>query len=54
MFYVFRLVPKTGTAVVFEHNILHEGSPLEGGVKYIARTDIVFKRTQNPGWCYKK
>ena len=45
----FRFVPKIGTAIVFEHNVLHEGSPLLEGVKYIARTDVVFKRTSNPG-----
>merc|ERR1712018_812677 len=36
------VVPRTGSILVFQHNILHEGSLLEGGIKYTIRTDIMF------------
>ena len=36
------VVPKTGTALVFEHNIFHEGSKLLDGLKYTVRTDIMY------------
>ena len=36
------VVPKTGTALVFEHNIFHEGSELFDGLKYTVRTDIMY------------
>ena len=34
--------PKTGMALIFEHNIFHEGSLLNDGLKYTLRTDIMF------------
>ena len=34
--------PKTGMALIFEHNIFHEGSELNDGIKYTLRTDIMF------------
>jgi len=36
------VVPKTGSILVFQHDILHEGSLLEGGIKYTIRTDIMY------------
>jgi len=36
------VVPRTGSILVFQHDILHEGSLLEGGIKYTIRTDIMF------------
>ncbi|KAK6192502.1 hypothetical protein SNE40_003955 [Patella caerulea] len=35
-------VPKTGAILIFQHDILHEGSLLEEGRKYSCRTDIMF------------
>lgn len=37
------VIPKTGSALVFEHNIFHEGSKLNAGLKYTVRTDIMFE-----------
>ncbi|KAK6192503.1 hypothetical protein SNE40_003956 [Patella caerulea] len=37
-------VPKTGAVLIFQHDILHEGSLLEEGRKYSCRTDIMFGR----------
>lgn len=34
--------PKVGSALIFDHDLLHEGSKVQGGVKYSVRTDIMF------------
>jgi len=39
-----RVVPVSGMALVFNHNILHEGEALKSGVKYLMRSDIMFRR----------
>ncbi|KAL5486937.1 hypothetical protein EMCRGX_G019478 [Ephydatia muelleri] len=36
--------PKAGTAVIFNHDTLHEGQPVTQGTKYIIRTEIMFRR----------
>eukprot|EP00092_Neocalanus_flemingeri_P010558 GFUD01011374.1.p1 GENE.GFUD01011374.1~~GFUD01011374.1.p1 ORF type:complete len:247 (+),score=49.68 GFUD01011374.1:116-856(+) len=36
------VVPKPGRILVFQHDILHEGSVLETGTKYTMRTDIMY------------
>ncbi len=36
--------PKQGMAVINIHNILHEGSKVQSGVKYVLRTDILYQR----------
>jgi prolyl 4-hydroxylase len=40
----FSVQPVTGTAIIFEHHLLHEGEILKKGVKYILRTDIMYYR----------
>lgn len=35
--------PKKGLALVFLHNLEHEGSPVKKGTKYVLRTDIMFR-----------
>jgi prolyl 4-hydroxylase len=35
--------PKQGMALVFLHNLEHEGSPVTKGIKYVLRTDIMFR-----------
>jgi len=39
-----KVSPKAGTALVFNHNVLHQGDPVIKGVKYIFRTEIMFMR----------
>jgi hypothetical protein len=41
---VDRVVPEPGMALIFPHARLHEGARLESGVKYIVRTDAVYRR----------
>ena len=38
------MLPKTGTALIFNHDTLHEGRPLTMGTKYIIRTEIMYRR----------
>jgi prolyl 4-hydroxylase len=35
--------PKQGTALIFLHDLEHEGSPVTEGTKYVLRTDIMFR-----------
>ena len=38
----FALRPTTGSVVVFDHLLLHEGSEVTAGVKYAVRSDLVY------------
>jgi predicted 2-oxoglutarate/Fe(II)-dependent dioxygenase YbiX len=35
--------PKMGSVLIFDHDLLHEGSKVTGGVKYSVRTDIMYR-----------
>ena len=35
--------PKTGTALVFQHLLLHEGCMVHSGVKYAMRSDVMYR-----------
>ena len=39
--------PKQGMALIFQHDLEHEGSPVTQGIKYVLRTDIMFKLDEN-------
>ncbi|KAJ3005147.1 UNVERIFIED_CONTAM: hypothetical protein HDU68_004732 [Siphonaria sp. JEL0065] len=41
---VRKVKPVVGQALVFSHDIEHEGSEVLEGVKYVVRTDIMYKR----------
>ena len=43
------VVPRAGRVLVFQHNILHEGSTLISGTKYAMRTDVMYK-CKELGW----
>ncbi|KAG0043143.1 hypothetical protein BGZ83_011780 [Gryganskiella cystojenkinii] len=34
--------PRTGQILIFQHNLLHEGSQVTQGTKYVVRTDILY------------
>ena len=38
------VTPKTGTALLFNHDTLHEGQPATAGSKYILRTEVMYRR----------
>ncbi|MFD1470361.1 2OG-Fe(II) oxygenase [Hymenobacter caeli] len=42
-----RIRPRQGTALVFLHSLYHEGSEVTQGVKYVLRSDVMF-RTRVP------
>ena len=51
---VCSVIPQTGTALIFNHDTLHEGEPVTKGTKYIIRTEIMYRRVDtemipNPG-----
>jgi hypothetical protein len=43
-FVLRKIKPETGMAIVFDHVIYHEGGKVEGGNKYILRTDAMYKQ----------
>jgi hypothetical protein len=34
--------PRTGAALVFQHQLLHEGCVVTSGVKYVLRSDVMY------------
>ncbi len=38
-----KIEPKQGTALLFFHDLEHEGSSVKQGIKYVLRTDIMFR-----------
>lgn len=38
-----RVVPKRGQALLFQHAVLHEGCAVDGGRKYVLRTDVMYR-----------
>ena len=36
------IVPKKGSALFFEHRMLHEGCAVTAGTKYVLRTDAMY------------
>lgn len=38
-----RIKPDAGTAIIFFHRVLHKGSAVRSGTKYVLRSDIMFK-----------
>jgi hypothetical protein len=37
------VAPKKGSALIFYHYLEHEGSEVIEGIKYVLRTDIMFR-----------
>jgi hypothetical protein len=35
--------PRAGSALFFQHSIIHEGSEVRAGVKYVVRTDLMYR-----------
>ncbi len=41
-----KIIPKKGNALCFVHEQKHEGCPVVSGVKYVLRSDVMFKKFQ--------
>ena len=41
------VVPVPGRVLLFEHRLLHEGEEVSAGVKYVVRSDIMFRRCRD-------
>jgi predicted 2-oxoglutarate/Fe(II)-dependent dioxygenase YbiX len=39
---IIKTIPEKGMALVFVHHVLHRGSPVSTGKKYVMRSDIMF------------
>lgn len=37
------VTPRAGMALLFQHMLLHEGCEVRGGVKYVLRTDVMYR-----------
>ncbi len=38
-------VPRTGSALLFQHQMLHEGVSVRAGTKYVLRSDVMYRGT---------
>ncbi len=38
------IVPRTGMALLFQHRVLHEGATVREGIKYVLRSDLMYRR----------
>jgi len=41
----FKVIPEAGAALVFPHELLHQGLTLINGTKYVLRTDVMYDKT---------
>jgi hypothetical protein len=42
-FFGLSVTPKRGAAILFPHELRHEGRPVFGGTKYVLRTDVMYR-----------
>ena len=40
----YNIQPKTGTALLFPHALLHQGNAVLSGTKYVLRTDVMYEK----------
>lgn len=38
------VTPEKGTALIFYHPLRHEGKALASGLKYVLRTDVMYRK----------
>ena len=41
--------PKTGSILIFDHNLLHQGVVIKAGKKYVVRTDVMYRTMRTRG-----
>lgn len=42
--YIQKIVPERGTAIIFNHDVLHSGRAVKKGDKFVVKTEIIFQR----------
>jgi len=42
---LLKILPVPGMAIIFNHQLLHEGAQLKEGVKFIMRSDVMFRQS---------
>ena len=47
LFLEHEIIPKKGTALVFRHELKHEGQKVLSGTKYVLRSDIMHRIITN-------
>lgn len=47
-FHDARIEPHKGEALLFTHGVLHQGAEVRRGVKYVLRSDVMFRRAMRP------
>lgn len=40
-----KIIPITGSALIFPHKMLHQGGELKTGIKYVLRNDVFYERS---------
>ncbi|MTB50657.1 2OG-Fe(II) oxygenase [Lewinella sp. W8] len=40
----YTIVPRTGKLLIFNHQLSHEGEQLREGIKYVLRSDVMYRR----------
>ena len=38
------ITPKAGAGLFFQHPIIHEGAEVKSGIKYVVRTDLMYRK----------
>jgi hypothetical protein len=41
-----KIRPRQGMALLFLHNLYHEGTQVTRGVKYVLRTDVMYRKQE--------
>jgi len=41
---IYKCIPVTGSAIIFDHFVYHEGSAVTNGSKYAIRSDLMFTK----------
>lgn len=39
------ILPETGMRLLFQHPLMHKGSLVTSGIKYVARTDLMYQKS---------
>jgi hypothetical protein len=45
------VAPSTGSILVFQHDIYHEGSEVKSGTKYTLRMGVLYEYEENERYC---